>query len=107
MTPTQTLRLGFRVLGSATSRRRLIDFDTAFAAYADCDDKAELTREAYLSAFTYGADFRQHLTEFKVRADLLLMTGQIIDSPFHAVELVSNAFECFYSDGVSEHRPML
>jgi hypothetical protein len=61
--PTHALRLGFRVLGPTTSRRRLVDFDAAFVAYAACDAKAEVTREAYLSAFTYGTDFRQHLTE--------------------------------------------
>jgi hypothetical protein len=63
VTPTQTHRFGFRVLGPATSRRRLINFSAAFAAYAECDDKAQVGREAYLSAFTYGNDFRQHLTE--------------------------------------------
>lgn len=63
MTSTRTLRLGFRVLGSATSRRRLIDFDTALAAYAECDPKAEVDREAYLSAFSFGDAFRRHLTE--------------------------------------------
>jgi len=54
MTPTRTTRFGFRVLGPATSRRRLIDFDAAFRAYAECDARAEVNREAYLSAFTYG-----------------------------------------------------
>lgn len=63
MTPTRTPRLGFRVLGPATSRRRLIDFDAAFTAYAECDPHAEVEREAYLSAFTYGDAFRRHLTE--------------------------------------------
>jgi hypothetical protein len=61
VTPTQGLRLGFRVLGSASSRRRLIDFDAAFAGYASCDDRAEVGCEAYLSAFTYGEEFRRHL----------------------------------------------
>jgi hypothetical protein len=63
VTPTRTLRYGFRVLGSATSRRRPIDFHAAFRAYADCDGRAEVGREAYLSAFVYGADFRKHLNE--------------------------------------------
>jgi hypothetical protein len=63
VTPTQPRRLGFRVLGSATSQRRLIDFHASFAAYADCDERAEVEREAYLSAFTYGEDFRKHLKE--------------------------------------------
>src|SRR5262249_11758800 len=63
VTPTRTPRLGFRVLGSAQARRRLIDFDAPFAAYAACDPKAEVEREAYLSAFTYGPAFRRHLAE--------------------------------------------
>jgi hypothetical protein len=63
VTTTRTPRFGFRVLGSATTRRRLVDFDAAFAAYAECDDKAEVTREAYLSAFTFGEDFRRHLAQ--------------------------------------------
>ncbi len=61
MTPTRPPRFGFRVLGSAYARRRLIDFDAAFRAYAACDHQAEVTREAYLSAFTFGEDFRRHL----------------------------------------------
>ncbi len=63
MTPTQTPRLGFRVLGSKTARRRLVDAAAAFAAYCECDPRAEVEREAYLSAFTYGADFRRHLEQ--------------------------------------------
>jgi hypothetical protein len=63
MTTTPTTRLGFRVLGSATSRRILIDFDLALSAYAECQDKAEVNREAYLSAFTFGEDFRRHLAD--------------------------------------------
>jgi hypothetical protein len=63
VTTTRTPRLGFRVLGSVTSRRRLIDFDAAFAAYSECDDRARVDREAYLSAFTYGDAFRRHLNE--------------------------------------------
>ncbi len=61
MNPTRMQRLGFRVLGSATSQRRLIDFDAAFAAYAGCEDRAEVEREAYLSAFTYGDEFRRYM----------------------------------------------
>jgi hypothetical protein len=56
-------RLGFRVLGPATSRRRLIDFDAAFTAYAECDPRAEVSREAYLGAFVYEDAFRRHLEE--------------------------------------------
>jgi hypothetical protein len=63
MTTTRTPRLGFRVLGSATNRRRLVDAGAALAAYCACDPRAEVEREAYLSAFTFGEDFRRHLAE--------------------------------------------
>ena len=52
---------GFRVLGSPLNDRRLIDWQAAFAGYAACDERADVGREAYLSAFTFGADFRQRL----------------------------------------------
>jgi len=52
---------GFRILGDCSGRRRLIDHAAAFAAYARCDARAEVDCEAYLSAFTFGADFREHL----------------------------------------------
>jgi hypothetical protein len=54
---------GFRVLGPATGRRRLVDAGAALAGYAACDAKAEVEREAYLSAFTFADDFRQYLRE--------------------------------------------
>lgn len=53
--------LGFRVLDGKTGARRLINWAAAFRAYAGCDERAELQRESYLSAFTYGDDFRRHL----------------------------------------------
>lgn len=52
---------GFRIVGSCHESRRLVDADAAFVAYASCDERAEVNREAYLSAFTFGDDFRQHL----------------------------------------------
>ena len=63
MTPTSTPRFGFRVLGPATARRRIVDLDTAFAGYAACDPRAEVDRESYLSAFVFGDDFPRHLDE--------------------------------------------
>ena len=54
-------RFGFRVLGPATETRRLIDWAAAFRAYAECDNRAECDREAYLSAFTFAGDFAEHL----------------------------------------------
>src|SRR4051812_31637321 len=53
--------LGFRVVGHKAGKRRLVDHATAFAGYAECDPRAELDREAYLSAFTFPVDFRGHL----------------------------------------------
>ncbi len=54
---------GFRILGSPYEDRRLVDQTAAFAAYASCDPKAEVGREAYLSAFCFAEDFRRHLVE--------------------------------------------
>ena len=53
--------LGFRIVGPCTNERRLVDWQAAFVGYAALDERAEVNREAYLSAFTFGEDFRQHL----------------------------------------------
>ena len=53
--------LGFRIVGPYTGERRLVCWPTAFVAYASLDERADVNREAYLSAFTFGEDFRQHL----------------------------------------------
>ncbi len=52
---------GFRILGDCRETRRLVDWQLAFDAYMGCDERAEVHRQAYLSAFTFGPDFRQHL----------------------------------------------
>jgi hypothetical protein len=39
----------------------VVDATAALAGYAACDDRAEVHREAYLSAFQFGLDFQQHL----------------------------------------------
>lgn len=52
------LPYGFRVVGGATEARRLVDPAAALSAHASCDPLAECHREAYLSAFTFGPDFR-------------------------------------------------
>lgn len=52
---------GFRIVGPCTGNRRLIDWAAAFLAYVACDPRAEVEREGYLSAFTFGEDFRNHL----------------------------------------------
>jgi len=54
-------RFGFRIVGGIHNERRLVDWPTAFAAYCECDDRAEVKSEAYLSAFCFGDDFRRHL----------------------------------------------
>lgn len=55
------LRFGYRIIGNTTGRRRLVDAAAALAGYAACDPRAEVGREAYLSAFFFGADFRDYL----------------------------------------------
>ena len=52
---------GFRIVGPYTNDRRLIDWPSAFVAYSQCDDRAEVTKESYLSAFTFGDAFADHL----------------------------------------------
>jgi hypothetical protein len=53
-----TCPFGFRLKGAVVGERRLVDWQAAFAAYAACDPRAHLDCEAYLSAFTFGTDFR-------------------------------------------------
>ena len=55
-------RYGFRVVGDCRQPRRLVDAGAALSAYAACDERAELDREGYLSAFRFAGDFREHLT---------------------------------------------
>jgi hypothetical protein len=54
-------RFTFRVVGSPTQPRRLVDGGAAFAAYAACDPRAEPNRECYLSAFWFGDAMRDRL----------------------------------------------
>ena len=58
---TSTVLYGFRVVGSPFGDRRLVDWLAAFRAYASLDKRAETDKEGYLSAFCFGADFRDHL----------------------------------------------
>jgi len=55
-------RFGYRIVGPCSGERRLIDWWAAFNAYAACDARARCDTEAYLSAFTFGAAFRDYLT---------------------------------------------
>ena len=59
---------GFRILGSLREARRLVDASAALAGYATCDDRAEIDRESYLSAFQYDEGFRQYLSETRSTA---------------------------------------
>ncbi len=68
MTPPD-FHYGFRIVGSCSEPRRLVDAGAAFAAYAACDKLAEVNREAYLSAFRFDQDFRRHLEETGSTAD--------------------------------------
>lgn len=52
---------GFRIVGDCSRERRLVSWSAAFTGYADCDQRAEVEREGYLSAFTFAADFREYL----------------------------------------------
>ncbi len=51
----------FRIVGDCGQRRRLVLADAAFSAYAQCDERAEVDRESFLSAFRFGDDFRGHI----------------------------------------------
>jgi hypothetical protein len=55
---------GFRIVGATTEARRLIKWAAAFSAYAACDIRVNLDRECYLSAFTFGNEFRQRADAF-------------------------------------------
>ena len=55
------LPYGFRIVGSCHDERRLVDHAVAFLGYASLDPRAVVECEAYLSAFTFGPDFRKLL----------------------------------------------
>lgn len=58
---TIDFRYGFRIVGDCHNERRLVDAEAAFVAHCECDARAALERESYLSAFCFGHDFRQLL----------------------------------------------
>lgn len=55
------LPFGFRIVGGCHNERRLVNWLAAFVGYSQCDERAEAHREAYLSAFCFGTEFRKHL----------------------------------------------
>ena len=56
-----TAPYGFRIVGPCSESRRLVKAAAALSGYAACDNQAEVTSEAYLSAFQFGDEFRRHL----------------------------------------------
>lgn len=58
---TSHSRFAFRVLDSASGKRILVGAGAAFALYACCDPRAEVHRQAYLSAFRFSQEFREYL----------------------------------------------
>ncbi len=52
---------GYRIVGNTANDRRLVDWSAAFRGCCECDNRAEVERESYLSAFCFGDDFRRHL----------------------------------------------
>ena len=60
---SSTTPFGFRIIGPCTGGRKLIDWPRAFAAYcaAEVPGAGGIEHEAYLSAFTFGDAFRNHL----------------------------------------------
>jgi hypothetical protein len=52
---------GFRVVGHRAGTRRPIDRAAAFVGYAECDPRAEIHREAFLSLFAFDRTFVEYL----------------------------------------------
>ncbi|WP_417735861.1 DNA primase [Rosistilla oblonga] len=61
MASSNATAYGFRIAGPCTNERRLIDWPSAFVAYSQCDERAEVNKESYLSAFTFDDAFANYL----------------------------------------------
>lgn len=55
--------LGFRIVGPCDRERRLVEYQPAFEAYCQCDDRAKIDDQGFLSPFQYGDDFRGRVVE--------------------------------------------
>ncbi len=66
---TDHMQYGYRIVGTLTSERRLVVATVALLAYAQCDQRAEIETESYLSAFCFGDDFREHLATTRSTKD--------------------------------------
>ena len=53
------MNLGFRIVGPIYGARMPVDHDRAFAAYAACEDSAEVGWEGYLTCFQYGTAMKE------------------------------------------------
>lgn len=51
-------RYGFRIVGDCNRERRLVDWPAAFSAYANCDERTELDKGGFLSAFLFDESIR-------------------------------------------------
>ncbi len=51
---------GLRVVGHRAGTRRLIIHAAAFCGYAECDSRADLERESFLTHFQFPSTFRDH-----------------------------------------------
>jgi len=60
---------GYRILGTCDRERKLINHDEAFAAYADCDDRAEIDKTAFLSAFQYDNEIYDRVVDDAFKLD--------------------------------------
>jgi hypothetical protein len=58
---TSPFDYGFRVVGHKAAKRRTIQHSVAFAAYAECDSRADVEHEAYLSHFVFDRAFADYL----------------------------------------------
>lgn len=58
MFSSDAMPFGFRIVGGVHNERRLVDASAAFVGYSQCDIRAEVNREAYLSAFYFGTEFQ-------------------------------------------------
>lgn len=48
---------GYRIVGPCSLERKVVQYDRAFAAYAACDDLAQIDSEGFLSPFQYDNEF--------------------------------------------------
>lgn len=67
---TDAMPLGYRIVGPCDRERRLVEYDRAFAAYAACDDLAQIDREGFLSPFQYDNAIRDRANDVIGRLDV-------------------------------------